>query len=69
MMSNYVWPISCVLCCFVGLVLGAGLVVYGLHLGFKASYEVRDSKTTDVSGKGLLDRQTFEPGEFDLGTK
>jgi len=63
-MSSYI-PIICFL---LGVVVGAGLMLLGFHLGFKASYEIRESKdmgTGEIEGKGLF-KKNKEPAEFEL---
>jgi len=59
-MSSYI-PIICFL---LGVVVGAGLMLLGFHLG----YEIRESKdmgTGEIEGKGLF-KKNKEPAEFEL---
>ena len=60
-MTNYI-PIICFV---AGVVAGAALTVVGFRLGFRASYEIRQSKDDLEEGKGLF-KQGKDPAEFEL---
>lgn len=61
-MADYI-PIICFI---AGLVAGAVLHHIGFKLGFRASYEIRQSKDyPEEGGKGLLGKKK-EPPEFEL---
>ena len=52
--------------CFVaGAIAGAALMYIGLKLGFRASFEIRQSKEYPEEGKGLF-KQKKDPAEFEL---
>jgi len=53
--------------CFVGgMVMGAVLTYIGFKLGFRASFEIRQSKEyPEQEGKGLFKREK-DPAEFEL---
>jgi hypothetical protein len=58
--------ISIAIGCFAqGLFAGAALVVYGYKLGFKASYQIRNTTEGIDTDEGLL-RPRKEPAEFEL---
>ena len=59
-MTNYI-PIICFV---AGVVAGAALTVVGFRLGFRASYEIRQSKDDPEEGKGLFGKK--DPAEFDI---
>lgn len=56
--------------CFVGgTVAGATLMYIGFKLGFRASFEIRQSKDyPDEEGKGLF-KKPKDPTEFELMEK
>lgn len=55
-----------IICFVAGTVAGAVLTYVGFKLGFRASFEIRQSKDfPDEEGKGLF-KKTKEPAEFDL---
>ena len=60
-MTNYI-PIICFV---AGVVAGAALTVIGFRLGFRASYEIRQSKDDPEEGKGLFGPNK-DPAEFDI---
>jgi len=60
-MTNYI-PI---LCFIAGTVAGAVLTYIGFKLGFRASFEIRQSKDYPEEDKGLF-KQKKDPPEFDL---
>lgn len=47
-----------------GLVVGIIATITGYKMGFRASYEIRECKTQEDEGKGLLGYK--EPAEFEL---
>lgn len=54
-----------IICFIVGLVVGAVLHHIGFKLGFRASFEIRQSKDyPEEGGKGLFKKK--EPSEFEL---
>lgn len=52
--------------CFVaGTAAGAVLTYIGFKLGFRASFEIRQSKDYAEEGKGLF-KQKKDPAEFEI---
>ena len=49
----------------VWALMGAGIFAYGFKMGFRASYEIRNVKTGEDEGEGLLENRK-EPAEFEL---
>jgi len=60
-MTEYV-PIICFV---AGLIAGAAVHHFGFKLGFRASFEIRQSKEYPDEDKGLFKREK-EPAEFEL---
>jgi hypothetical protein len=61
-MTDYI-PIICFV---AGTVTGAVLTYIGFKLGFRASFEIRQSKDyPEDEGKGLF-KKPQEPAEFDI---
>lgn len=60
-MSEYI-PIICFV---AGTVAGAVLTYMGFKLGFRASFEIRQSKDFPDEDKGLF-KNTKDPAEFEL---
>jgi len=61
-MNDYI-PIICFV---AGIVTGAGLMYIGFKLGFRASFEIRQSKDfPEEEGKGLF-KKSKDPAEFEL---
>lgn len=55
-----------IICFVAGLVVGAILMYVGFKLGFRASFEIRQSKDfPDEEGKGLF-KKPKDPAEFEL---
>lgn len=55
-----------IICFVAGTVVGAVLTYIGFKLGFRASFEIRQSKHyPDEEGKGLF-KQKNDPAEFEL---
>lgn len=55
-----------IICFVAGTATGATLNYIGFKLGFRASFEIRQSKDyPDEEGKGLFKR-TKDPAEFEL---
>ena len=53
------------LCFIAGLLVGLVITCLGLYLGFKASYDIRNSKNGVAEELGLI-RPSKDPAEFDL---
>lgn len=54
------------LVCFIaGLIAGVVLTAYGFKLGFKASYQIRETISGEEMPDKLLKHRT-DPAEFDL---
>ena len=65
-MNDYVLAIVLVAAFVAGLAVGVAVTVYGLRLGFRASYQIRnDSDETP----GLFAGQKAEPPELSLNEK
>lgn len=60
-MTEYI-PITCFI---AGLNLGAALMYVGFKLGFRASFEIRQSKEFPEEDKGLF-KKPKDPAEFEL---
>lgn len=54
-----------IICFVAGLIVGAIITIIGFRLGFRASYEIRDSKEESSEDKGLF-RGRKDPAEFEL---
>lgn len=55
-----------IICFVAGLIVGAAMIYVGFKLGFRASFEIRQSKEyPDEEGKGLF-KKTKDPAEFEL---
>ena len=55
-----------IICFVAGTVTGATLTYIGFRLGFRASFEIRQSKDfPDEEGKGIF-KKPKEPAEFEL---
>ena len=55
-----------IICFVAGTLTGAGLMYIGFKLGFRASFEIRQSKDfPEEEGKGLF-KKPKDPAEFEL---
>ena len=61
LMTNYI-PIICFI---AGTIAGALLMYVGFKLGFRASFEIRQSKDFPEEDKGLFKKKK-DPAEFEL---
>lgn len=57
--------ITHIICYIIGLVSGAWLIVIGYKLGFKASYQIRETISGEEQPDKLLTNRT-DPAEFGL---
>ena len=55
-----------IICFVAGTVAGAGLMFIGFKLGFRASFEIRQSKEFPPDEDKGLFKQKKDPAEFDL---
>ena len=49
----------------IGITVGCAIIVFGIHLGFKLSAEIRAYKGDDTV-ESTLNKPKQDPGEFDL---
>lgn len=56
-----------IICFMVGLIVGAAMIYVGFKLGFRASFEIRQSKDyPEEEGKGIFNKKKKDPAEFGL---
>ena len=57
--------VTAITCFVTGLIAGVILTAYGFKLGFKASYQIRETISGEEMPDKLLKNRT-DPAEFDL---
>lgn len=58
-------PYIPILCFVAGTLLGIGVTILGMYLGFKVSYDIRNAREGLVNNDGLMKVKT-DPAEFEL---